>query len=456
MKLVRIILTLMVMCLCTQAALGDVQGDLSGFFDSLGFSGNVSKANAWEAQEAGYYSGGSLFLRNQVKNVQLVHLDLPSFRAGCGGIDAYLGGFSYLGDSLIDLSKQIMSNAAAYSFDLALETTVPEIKHVKDYLQGLEQKINDTNINSCETAEDLVGGVWPKARASQQQVCQDLGTNSGLFSDWSKARQGCTTDGDYDSVMQKAASDPEYKDSVIMNKNLVWDALKKQDFLADDSELAELVMSLTGTIIFDEKGDADEVASLIDSQSLTKALLHGGETTIWKCADTNACLSVSQGEITIDETEALVGQVSQTITELIDAVQNDTPLSDAQKGFVNSTSVPIVKFITVMSSDRLGIQAMDLTEYSEWIAEDLLEQYLSELLKAEKTALSGTSYTAELQQSLTLKIQEAQQFIAKQSVTTSQKLQDKMALIENMQFLEGSLAADLGSNLKPDLNTGDR
>lgn len=61
-------------------AQADVNGDLNGFFGSLGYSGNVSQAQAWQGQAAGYYSGGSVYLRNPVKNVQLISMQLPSLK----------------------------------------------------------------------------------------------------------------------------------------------------------------------------------------------------------------------------------------------------------------------------------------------------------------------------------------------------------------------------------------
>ncbi len=47
--------------------------------------------------------------------IQLVSMTLPDINAGCGGIDAYLGSFSYINsEQLQRFAKQIMSNAAGY------------------------------------------------------------------------------------------------------------------------------------------------------------------------------------------------------------------------------------------------------------------------------------------------------------------------------------------------------
>ena len=43
--------------LIASPAMADVQGDLNGYFSSLGFDGNVSQAQAWQGQAAGYMTG---------------------------------------------------------------------------------------------------------------------------------------------------------------------------------------------------------------------------------------------------------------------------------------------------------------------------------------------------------------------------------------------------------------
>ena len=117
--------------LLSTAVNADVNSDLNDFFGKLGFETNTTMPHAWQGQAAGYASGGSIYMRTAVKQVQLFSMQVPSLNAGCGGIDAYLGSFSHItGDQLQRFVKQIMGNAAGYFFDLALQTTVPEMKQV--------------------------------------------------------------------------------------------------------------------------------------------------------------------------------------------------------------------------------------------------------------------------------------------------------------------------------------
>ncbi|EKJ6815696.1 conjugal transfer protein TraH, partial [Escherichia coli] len=140
----------------TPAASADVNSDMNQFFNKLGFASNTTQPGVWQGQAAGYAYGGSLYARTQVKNVQLISMTLPDINAGCGGIDAYLGSFSFInGEQLQRFVKQIMSNAAGYFFDLALQTTVPEIKTAKDFLQKMASDINSMNLSSCQAAQGI-------------------------------------------------------------------------------------------------------------------------------------------------------------------------------------------------------------------------------------------------------------------------------------------------------------
>jgi len=441
----------------------DVSGDLGTFFTNLGYQGNVSNSHAYQGQEAGYYSGGSLFLRNQSRNIQILHVDLPSFRAGCGGIDLFAGGFSFVNsDQLTQFFQQIMTSATGYTFQLALETAEPELAHTLQYIQNLAANMNNSNLNSCEMAEDLVGGTWPQTRASQQQVCQDVGMQHNIFSDWAAARQGCGSGNDFNSTMKTAASDPSYQNRVVVNKNLIWDAIQQNGFLQSDRELSELFMSLSGTIVYDQNSNVTPYPSLAGNRDLLKALLYGGQAQIYQCQDlspsSNLCLSISVGTINIDPNHGLISQVNNMIFSLSDAVKQDQSITPAQEGFLNSTEIPILKFITVISTLNIDPNAVDLSQYAEVIAEDLLSQYLSESLGVIKQSLTTKNYTPDIQHELTEQIEGALGQVQQYQTDAYRKVQDTFVMIKNMQFLEdqvvGNLTSSLKENLKFESNVG--
>lgn len=326
-------------------SMANVDHDLNSFFRGLGYQSNVTSPTAFQDQASGYYTGGSLFLRNQVKNYQLVSIELPSFSGGCSGIDAYLGSFSVIKNvDLKKMMKNILSAGGAYAFDLALTTTIPQMKTVKDYIQKYVNDINNANINSCNVAEDLVGGVWPKTQASQQQICRDLGSHNGAFTDWASARQGCGTGGQFDKGVGDGGS---RKKEIIINKNLVWDALLNNGLTASQKELSEMLMSLSGSIIITVNGDDTKkitLMSMAHSQDIIKALLYGGQAKIYRCDESNKCLNPSISSIRISQGHGLVSQVTSMIRTLNADIQNDSGSLTASTRFFFFRNDPSDRF----------------------------------------------------------------------------------------------------------------
>lgn len=105
---------------CCTAFCG-VGSDLEIFFQKIGSVTNATSVGAHHDQSAGYYSGGGFSVRNRIKNFQPTTLQLPNIKAGCGGIDIFTGGFSFVNSAqLVNAIKSIGSSAVSYGFMLAM------------------------------------------------------------------------------------------------------------------------------------------------------------------------------------------------------------------------------------------------------------------------------------------------------------------------------------------------
>ena len=434
--------------LFTSFAYADVASDLDGFFNGIGYASNSTNVQAFESQASGFFGGGSLYTRTPVRQYELVTLDMPDYRAGCAGIDLFTGSLSYIsGDKLTNLGKQIMTNAGAYAVDVMLATTVPELKQVRDFLQTTVQKVNQSTINSCEMSQNLVGGVWPKTVASQQKICNDqrrMG-REGLGHDYVAAHMACSGDG-YQEAMENASKDEKRKKEVVINKNLVWSLLRDNSFLNSDQELSELVMSLTGTIIIDKSGKITEVPSMANHAGLIQALL-GNTTTntapIWRCDESNLCLHVHQDTIHISQAHSLSGRIRALIVSIDEKLKRDEKLNSTEIGFLEITSLPVMKFLMVLNSTHYGNAAVDMESYSTLIASDLLQQYLSHLLQSATLATNSSTLNDALLKTLRTRIDFAHQQIARIEPNVGQKLAQKLTLIEYVARIEKQLAASM-------------
>ncbi|HBD7476120.1 TPA: conjugal transfer protein TraH [Legionella pneumophila] len=452
MKRVLFVMSLFGAVSCAQA---NVSNDLNDFFNGLGYGANVTSPAAFESQAAGFFGGGSLYARNQVRQYQLVQLDLPSYRAGCGGIDLYTGSMSFLSEQkLVDLGKSVMTNAGAYAVDVMLAATVPELKQVRDYLQQLEQMANQASINSCQLSQNMVGGMFPKTAESQQKICKDQAAmgKEGMYSDYVKARMACSGTG-FDQVMDKASQDPERKKQVVLNKNLVWSILQTKSFLKSNRELAEMVMSLTGTLIIDKEGKkVTNVPSLAGNADLINALIgtgNGARTAkIWRCKDASSqslCLEVEAQDLTISESSTLTYNVREIIRAINSKLISDEKPGQRELNFLSMTSLPVMKFLMVLNSMHYGSSAVDIEEYSMLIAHDLLTNYLTELLTEVGVATAGSELNSDLVKDIQKRIHDATTRVAAIDPKVGRKLQEKLMLIERMAQIEKQVASNMNS-----------
>ncbi len=349
----------------TPAASADVNSDMNQFFNKLGFASNTTQPGVWQGQAAGYAYGGSLYARTQVKNVQLISMTLPDINAGCGGIDAYLGSFSFInGEQLQRFVKQIMSNAAGYFFDLALQTTVPEIKTAKDFLQKMASDINSMNLSSCQAAQGIIGGLFPRTQVSQQKVCQDIAGESNIFADWAASRQGCTVGGKSDSVRDKA-SDKD-KERVTKNINIMWNALSKNRMFDGNKELKEFVMTLTGSLVFGPNGEITPLSARTTDRSIIRAMMEGGTAKIYHCNDSDKCLKVvADTPVTISRDNAQKSQITKLLASIQNKAVSDTPLDDKEKGFISSTTIPVFKYL--VDPQMLGVSNSMIYQLTDYI-----------------------------------------------------------------------------------------
>ncbi|MGE9553657.1 conjugal transfer pilus assembly protein TraH [Erwinia amylovora] len=451
MNLRKIFISAASALLISSPALADVQGDLNGFFGSLGYDGNVSQAQAWQGQAAGYMTGGSVYLRNPVKQVQLISMQVPSLNAGCGGIDAYLGAFSYInGAELQRFVKQIMSNAAGYAFDLALQTMVPELKQAKDFLQKLASDVNSSNMSSCQAAQGIIGGLWPVSQVSNQKICQDIAGESNLFSDWAASRQGCTVGGQGDSVTGRAGDD--MKDQVLKNKNLVWDALGRNHLFDGNRQLKELVMSIVGSIIFNKTGDVTILTPMVDNRDVISVLMRGGTAKIYGCDDADLCLGPTVTDVTVSSDNGLVTLVRTIMLSINQKLGDDTGMTDREKGFINTTSVPVLKYLT--NSRSMGMSPTYLIQVADFIAQDLMIQYLQELVKQAGQSLAGKNFPEQAAGELRNNVAQAQSLLAQMKLQSAADQNALDGIDRNMQYLQQQVSTIISTSYQSNYRWG--
>lgn len=382
-------------------ASSSIDSDMNQIFNNLGVQSNITPGGAYKDQSGGYYTGGRIYMRTPSKNTEIANIQMPGYRAGCGGIDIFAGGLSYVsGAEIVSSLKNIASNAQGYAFNLAMQTITPQIYSTMTELQSWAQRINNMNINSCETAALAVGGLWPKSDAASNYLCNTMSASSGAASDWVKSRHSCGADGKRYEQNKGASANEKFKDQLGDEFNLAWKAIRKNAFLANNQSLAEFFMSISGSIVSRINGSTEQasmqrvhLASLANDQDLIDMLMYGAANNarIYKCDNPKIddCLYTSTQTLTISKDRALVNKVESILRSIAQKRIEDTgKLTEEEMGLINISSLPIFKIIGVQAAFKEGNSSIAVSEYSEAIAYDLLLQYLESILDLVSKSLS--------------------------------------------------------------------
>lgn len=396
-------------------AQADIGSELENFWTRTGGASNVTRPQAFLGQQAGYVTGGSLVLRTQPRNTQFARLTLPRIRSGCGGIDMFMGSFSFISaDELIALAEAIMQNAPGFAFELALQSLSPSIQEVVGKLRDLAQKVNSMNINSCEASQALVGSIWPKTDNASQYVCKAVGVERGFFQDIARSRHGCGSENQQNATL--AGATDELKDQVPLDVNYAWKAIKKHPYLRANTEVAEMIMSLSGTVITrknatdPDKTDHVPYPPMAFTSASVAAFIEGGSLRVLKCDESDKCLHPSWVTITIAEADAFYTRVNTLVAALATAIRTDTaPPAGAQK-LVGLTSTPVFSLLVEAISARYIFTDDEVSILSELVAIELAMHFTQEGLKEVAQAASHVDifgdHLKEFQTSVTTTINQ--------------------------------------------------
>jgi len=454
-KLLRKFLTrltvLMLAFSVAATASADTGSQMDAYWSGALGTGSVTGPSAYSGQTMRYYSGGNLTMRTPQQNLQLFGFQPPSLSAGCGGIDIFAGGFSFVNSAqLVAFMKAVASNAEGYAFNAALGYLCPTCQKWLNDLQHMAQEINSTNISSCQAASALVNTAFNSLEAGAHSLCSELGTSNGAFSDMVQGWASCQNNS-VGNLAQGPASQQQFNPTSL---NLAWQAIQKNSFLASDSTFAQTMMTITGTLITNCSGDGSGQCTLSnsppigDQKSLIAAMLDGGTVTIMQCDETNQCLNpTSNHTTTIAATSGYKQRVQSLLDDMVQRIVSRQALTTSEVELVNASPLPVLKMAHVYAT-AYGTGAQQVMDnYSELIATSLVISFIEdEVQQVRESAqnLPGTNHDQITQWNQGVDQLGSKLKAFEATVSTQESAYEQ--IINNTRAVEASLAGNY-SNL---------
>jgi conjugative transfer pilus assembly protein TraH len=145
--------TLALLASCLVAGPAHAQSWAESWFDNVTYT----SPGSFEDQTRGYVTAGGLSGRVDVHDDYLMSLSLPKVKAGCGGIDMFLGGMSFLDpDYLVQKLESILQAAPAVAFQYLLETLDEKMGNIISKMEAATNFLNSIQVNDCRLANRMV------------------------------------------------------------------------------------------------------------------------------------------------------------------------------------------------------------------------------------------------------------------------------------------------------------
>ena len=315
-------LALMSFGLSTPAVSSDLRGELNSLFNGMT---NYTQPGVFESTRRGVIAGGGFSARSRTMNIQLAAFEPPSIKAGCGGIDIFMGSFSHINkDQFITFLRAVASNAAGYAFQMALQAGCPICITVMNKMEAIARDINSLNMNSCQLARGLVTGDREaiQGKIDFKQIVENV--KSGWSND---VADGKTNANSASQVQQQ--NDPDGYAKKYLG-NIVWQAMIDKNvntwygLLPDDTSLMEVLMSISGTVINEKPktgkdgeilpvkvypGGLVTLQDLVEGSKRTTGNGTQDQTMIYQCDTKNECMNpIRTKPLNIDGLAILIEQ----------------------------------------------------------------------------------------------------------------------------------------------------
>lgn len=438
---------------------GDLNAEVNDMFNSLGAIGNYSAPGAFRGQTFNTYTGGNLFYRSPNRTYQLAAVALPSVKAGCGGIDLFGGSFSHISAAEFrNMLRNITSALPGIAFQLALKAVSPLLGELTEWAKGLETMINNSRLNSCETATALVSSAAEAVGYNAQRSCAKLAMEMGLESDIDAAMRRCRTDSPGVLASARGSADPSIANLTPFVGNLTWEALKTVNSL--DDQAREVVMSIVGTAIYYPQESNRDPEKIGPSITTVAQLLYGQSAA--GGGNINVQLLTCNNYVTCDVVtrrnnvahEPLTKKVEDLMRLISDNIQTRTaiPNNSVAVGFVNSTSVPVWRMLSVGNTiPGSGLAETMIQNYKEVIAADYAFTFLNQFSSVALAALQKRFRLDPDQQADARELREdTQKFLARLQQEQSnmyKKITSVSSVAADLERLERSLRGNMSAHV---------
>lgn len=315
--------------------------------------------SSFDSQKRGYYTMGGFTARTTTSTDYPITISPPRLSVGCGGIDGFLGGFSFLDpDYLVEKAQRAMQAAPYVAFDMALKTMCKECADTLGKIEQITNFLNGIQLNECALAKPIATTLVERDPAAMAGVFTEITGAKNL--DEAADRMWSDTTSKIKAADDKPISDlksmiagcpAEFRD-LMQHGSVVQRAAAKVGM----ADYADTIRGYMGDVWIESKtSDKIPVAKSVTSCPQNKKfslddMLNG--RSFVKTIDQQCIPSGSRPVRTV---------VYQKMESILSRMKNNQPLSSENQAFINQTNIPvysILKQAIVTGQDQVTLNVL--------------------------------------------------------------------------------------------------
>jgi len=292
-------------------------------------------------------------------------VEVPEFSLGDRPVDFIRGGHNAAKNTDMKNALEQASTGAVYRYLVGLETTSPLLASAVKQIQTWANQLNGMSILSYDLAAAMLPGNQPKIQRAHSLVCEQELIARGK--DLITARTLCQDEEKRKQMLKEAA---KRNGETFVGKFNVAEKILSQMGVVENRDL---LMNMTGTLIFNGSGRIDSFPPLYKQVLL---LLKDG-TKIEEGYRSGSHGQLLRGPLTLD-TQPQKQKILDLCKSIQQKLREDSPLSEEEKIFLGSSHLPMTTLLALMTQYQGIGSSLILERYADLIAFDRSVQFMEE------------------------------------------------------------------------------
>lgn len=438
---------------------------MDDFYTSAGASVNVTSAQVRQTSAGNFVTGGSVVWRVPNRDFTPLLWQPPGIKAGCGGIDMYLGSFGFANTAqFVNYLRNVGQNALGLFFKMALKAMSPELEGAITELTAEINKMNALAKSSCQAASALLSGagITQKAMDSAVASAKRWAVGDGSASDEATAQQ--SYDANLAATQAKVDASATNSGGNVVKKvarNYVWTAMNSGVLTDMPDSKKQIAMSLIGaygnTII---PANPDQLKPVTQEATIKLVDLVGTSATpnvnlkVLVCDETSECKEPAPAPQVVVPFARIAYNNLVQLRDKIETRAALTGADDPALQMLGMTSMPVWKVLELTSTPSLHwLSDTYIEKFANVIGYEMAIQFLIQFTQdVEKTmTITGATEDAESVKVNYDKIKAQLQKLREEAMTVKATIERNtggmQGMIAEIEHLERTMYFSLSTHL---------